>query len=332
MLERIIKEFESLVSGNPDLSIGVCIATTANVNNPPLYIGRQRRAGRFAMANFVLGDSSWVRPIVETFDEVADVFFIDSERKNAELNLMEIASGYIRYTPVIYFRPNAMTVQALEAWLTVKCSDMHKKCVAVFGPGNIGSKAALMLAERGAEVRLVSRSFERAAHLAEVLNSIASANGTVVPCVSPYDAAQGAHVVLGCTPGIPAIDAAVIELVEAGALLIDVGNGTFHYEAIEAAGRRDMPILCLTPDAGFAALVEAITFAQNQLANLRSRVLPCGIRAITPGIFGRKGDILVNSLEKDFFSIYGVCDGRGSLLPQELAQHYIDKVLSDDQK
>ncbi|WMW66277.1 hypothetical protein [Nitratidesulfovibrio liaohensis] len=283
------------------------------------------------MSSFIIGDESWIQSIVKCFDGHVDIFLLDCEQKNSISCLAEKATMLITQSNVMHFRANAMTVNALEAFIATHIKSLYGKVAAIFGPGNIGCKAALMLAERGADVRLKGRDSERVQRIATTLNEICRGNGRITVAKSSYEAAGGAHVVLGCTPGVPVVDSEAIAGVATNALLMDAGNGTFFPDAVTTAASKGIPVLCLTPDAGFAALMAALEAARRQADAMGTRDLPCGLRAITPGILGRRGDILVTDLSEPL-SIVGVCDGLGDTLPPDLANQYITMALEHDTK
>ena len=304
----------------------VILATTANVNNPSFYVGSLRHGYGIAAANLIFAAPDFLPEVINRFDGRIEAFLIDTEIKNSFEDLEVQAEKLIRKTPIVHIKPNDMTITALDLWLTLLLPTMRGMSTLIVGTGNIGAKIALILAERGAEVRLFDRDTAKLERIIFGLNEIKRGHGHLK--LADIDKpAIGANVILGCTPGISAITSSMINQAAKDSIVIDVGNGTLFPEAIETANHRDIRVFCLSPEAGFIGWILALAHAREQINNMKRRIYPNGIAVIGPGVLGAYGEIIVDNPD-NWHRILGVCDGQGDILLPEIGSSFIQKLLT----
>lgn len=303
----------------------VVLATTANRNNPSFYVGGLRRGQGIAAANFIFSAPDLLPEVIARFDGHIEAFLIDTEIKNSLDDLEERAEKLIHKTPVVRIKPNDMTVAALDLWLTLLLPSLRGKIALTVGAGNIGAKIALLLAERGAEARLLGRDVHKVGRIIAGLAEICRGHGHIT-LADQESAAAGANVILGCTPGVPAVTALMIEQAAADAIVIDIGNGTLYPETIVAARERGIRVICLSPESGFVGWMGALAHARDQLGRMKRRSFPNGVVVIGPGILGAYGDIIVDNPDC-WQRVLGVCDGQGDVLRPKDAETFIQRLL-----
>lgn len=305
----------------------LCLATTANVNNPQLLVGSTRIADGVLAGNLILRDAELLPGIVHRFDDIVSRFFVDCEVK-AGVDLCAAARAVIAPEKRHFFKPNDFTVEAADEWIAQRLPDMVDARVAVIGAGNVGAKLALRLAERGSEVRLAGRRIESVVAVAQGLGEIMRGSGSIAAETDVAVACAGADVVIGCTPGTPVIDAVAIDA--AGpALLLDVGNGCFSRTAIESAQRRGLTLEVLSPAAGWEGFVRRYVATLKLQQGMGRRQLGNGVWIVSRGIMGAAGDVLVDDVSCPS-SVIGVCNGVGDLLYGEEATQrmkYVEESL-----
>lgn len=326
MIREAIERIETELLAAPGNRY-VVLATTANRNNPPFHVGGLRKGLGVTAANFVFTTPDMLPDVVARFDGRVEAFLLDTEIKSPLEDLEERAESLIQKTPIVRIKPNDMTVVALDLWLTILVPSMRRATTLVVGAGNIGAKIALMLAERGAEVGLLGSDARRLDRIIAGLAEIVRGRGhvTVADSANP---AFGASVILGCTPGVPAITATMIDQAAANAVVIDVGNGTVFPDALDAARDRGIKVFCLSPEAGFAGWMAAYSHAKEQAERMKRRLLPNGVSIVGPGVFGSYGEVLVDNPD-DWQRIIGVCDGRGDILSSDKAERFIKQLRKD---
>jgi len=302
----------------------VTLATTANQNNPPFYVGGLRQGNGVTSANFIFAAPDLLPDVISRFDGRIDAFLVDTEIKNSLDDMEERAEKLIRETPIVRIKPNDMTVLALDLWLVNLFPDMRGSSALIVGTGNIGAKIALVLAERGVIVRLYDRDREKLERIMRGLNEIKRGHGHLI-LAAEDDPAIGTNIIVGCTPGIPAVTKGMIDSAAENSLVIDVGNGTLFPEAIKAAHQRGARIFCLSPEAGFIGWIAALVHTRKQIDNMKRRVLSNSVVMIGPGVLGGYGDVIVDNPD-DWQRVLGVCDGRGDVLPPEEGANFIAKL------
>ncbi|PTC01514.1 hypothetical protein C9975_01740 [Thalassospira xiamenensis] len=296
----------------------LCLATTANINNPAVLVGSPRISGEVLAGNLILRETNSFHDFVQKFDSVVDCFFVDCERKSG-VSLVERARSIIHPDRLHFFKPNDFTVEAADEWIAGRITDLTRTRSAIIGAGNIGSKLALRLAERGSDVNLVGKNPKVLQEVAQGLSHIVRGEGTITPCVSILDACKDANVIVGCTQGLPVIDEDAIS-VSAPSILLDVGNGCFSSSAISAAQRNQLMIEVLSPAAGWeGALHRYITTRELQRGMGRRKLRDSEVWIVSRGILGHEGDVLVDSISNPTHVI-GVCNGSGDLLYGEDAE------------
>ncbi len=314
---------KKLLSSSKEKLVG--IATTAFIHNPPFIFGSFRETATTVCATIIIRDVSFLDEIIATFDGVANYFLIDCEVKNEAGTLELLAREKIHKSKVLVYKPNDFTVESLDMFAALLFPTFHDKKVLILGAGNIGSKIALKLCERGAHVVLYGKEYEKIKTITEGLNLIKRSKSDIE--AGSVLSASGCDLILGCTPGIPIITKQIIQEMNAEGKCIDVGNGTVEEGAVAAAHVRGIEMLSLSSIGGYTGMIENWLFQRSFLEKKRVRSIE-GIPLIVPGVLGAKGDILVDDVENPA-RIYGVCDGKGGLLPKEEGLTIIETYTKD---
>jgi len=304
----------------------VCLSTTANINNPPFYIASFRETEYTISANFIFRDLSYLPTVISKFDGQVERFLVDCEIKNEVTNLVETARSIIKKSIITIFKPNDLTVEALDVWISVLLNDPVGLKAVIFGPGNIGSKIAVKLAERGMQTYLYGRDYEKSKTLAKSLDTIIRGTGKIEASDNLNEICQNAYLVLGCTPGIPVIGDSEIDILPKDAIVIDVGNGTVSAQGVIKAKDNGIRLFCLSAESGYLGYISCLDFAEKQIGKMKIKSMSDGRRIITPGIIGAYGDILVDDVEKPS-KIIGVCNGSGDILPNSSIDIKIEELL-----
>lgn len=301
----------------------LCLATTANVNNPPLLVGSARLADSALAGNLILRDAALLPALVDRFDDVVSMFFVDCEVK-ANVDLAVFARAAIAPQKLHFFKPNDFTLEAADEWIAQRMPNLIGARTAVIGAGNIGAKLALRLAERGCKVKLVGRRTKLLEDIVRGLNAIMRGAGSIVASTDIGAACADVRLIVGCTPGTPAVDAEV--LAAAGnTLLLDVGNGCFSPEAIAAAQGRGLMIEVLSPTAGWEGFMRRYLATRKLQQGLGRRHLDNGIWIVSRGVMGSSGDVLVDEVSRPS-RVIGICNGSGDLLYDEEAMQRVKYV------
>lgn len=292
------------------------IATTSNVNNQEVLFPSIRETDKTICGNILLNSERYLEEIVKEIDGAVEMILVDAETKAS--NVVELESKVrklVKKSKILTFRPNDLTVDATDALIAQLKSPLKDKKIAVIGGGNVGSKLALKLVERGADVYLTRRNKRKLERIVEGLNAIKSdyLRSKVYYTTQNLEASENADVLIGTTPGIPAITTDMIRNMRADGLVIDVGNGTIFPDAIEEAKRRNIEVLCLFMKPGYDGALETIFQTEKLIQNQKSKNLG-DFSVLSGGILGKRGDIIVDNVDNPT-EILAIVDGKGDVMP-----------------
>lgn len=321
ILQELAKLHERLVAYDGECVL--CLATTANVNNPPVLVGSLRLVDGILAGNLIFRETASLPEVIKRFDGLVSCFFVDCEVK-AGIGLGAAVLELIPPNRRHFFKPNDFTVEAADEWVAQRIPSLEGARVAIVGAGNIGAKLALRLAERGSEVRLVGRRIAILEATVQGLSAILRGSGAVIAYPSILEACSRADVIIGCTQGIAAIDTEAVGISQAS-LLLDVGNGCFTPGAIAAAQERGLSLEVLSPTAGWEGFLRRYAATRKLQQGLGRRQLDSGVWIVSRGIMGAIGDVLVDDISQPA-RVVGVCNGMGDLLYCEEAMQKIKSV------
>ncbi len=304
----------------------LCLSTTANLNNPDVFFGGIRETPTTIAGNIIVRTLDNVESLIEIFDGYVSYFLVDCEIKNEVPNLEAYALTRVHKSKVLVYKPNDFTVASLDMLLACTRGSLRGQKVAIIGLGNVGAKIALKLCERGANILVYERAQERMSTVITGLNITKRSDTQILGFASPMEAVQGADIVLGCTPGIPAIDKTMVASLNPGAMIVDVGNGTLKEDGIVEARNRGIEIHVLSSFGGYLGMIEDWLFQRKMLSGMRQKQFD-GFTLIVPGILGAYGDILVDSIE-NMTRVIGLCDGKGDIMPIDEAKHFVQNIAS----
>ncbi len=265
--------------------------------------------------------------IAKTVDGQVDILLVDAEQKIRKMyNLVDQVYANVLKSKILTFKGNDMTADAMDALLTNIMGSVYKKKIAVIGAGNLGSKVALKLVERGATVIITRRNIRDVENIAKLINVIKPKNckGKAIAAES-FDAAKNADAVLGFTQGIPAITPEMVAVMRRNGMIVDGGVGTIYPSAIKEAYKRGIKVIRLDMRAGFAGTVVTLLETDKFLHNVIGSKKINGINVVAGGVIGDLGDVIVDNIYEPK-RVIGIADGQGGVLPDKFAKKYKDNI------
>lgn len=305
----------------------LCISTTSDLTNPPFILGSIKETKTTIAGNIILREINFIDKIIENFDGVVDYFFVDCEIKNELKNLESITLEKVKKSKVFVYKPNDFTVESLDMFVALLFGSLIGKKVLIVGAGNIGSKIALKLCERGADVFLFGRDTEKVNKIVVGLNLIKKSESEI-KLVDKLDTTY--DLLLSCIPGVPIVDKQMMERVVKGGKVIDVGNRNITEEALTFARDFGIEVLSLSSFGGYIGMVEN-WISQRDFLQKKRQFSFGKWSVIIPGVLGKKGDILVDNIDSPA-RVFGVCDGVGGLLPEDDGKKFIENYLADNKE
>ena len=317
-IERLREIIETTVSrSRQERKIAMfSIATTANVNNEEMIFPVIRETDRTVCGNILLNSERYLEEIVREIDGIVEIILVDAETKVSTLINLELrVRNLVKKCKIYTFRPNDFSVDAADALIAQLKVPLNGGKIAIIGGGNVGSKLALKLVERGADVYLSRRSKNKLEKIVDGLNAIKSdyLTSKVYYAAQNLEASKNADVLIGATPGIAAITADMVGNMKEGGLVMDAGSGTIYPDAIEEAKKRNIKVLCLFMKPGYDGALETILQTEKLIQNQKSKDLG-SFSIITGAVFGKRGDIIVDSADNPA-EILAIADGKGDVIP-----------------
>lgn len=309
------------------------IENTAGVKDKNVFFPPIRYAPNVVSGVANICTIEQAKKIVKSVDGIIETILVDVEKKIEGLEEIEetVKKEAIK-SKVLTVKLNDMTVEAVDALIAQLVDKVRGKRVAIIGAGNIGSKLALKLVERGANVVITRRNGEKVRNIAETLNII-KPKGTLAKVTWITDnlkAAEGADAIIGFTPRIPVITSEIVKAMNPRGLLIDGGIGTIYPDAIKLAIKRGIRVLRLDMRAGFAGGVTTLLETNNLIKNVMGKSRIASIPVVAGGFIGDKGDVIVDNVSKPT-QVIGVADGSGGVLkdPEPKFKHRMEKVRQE---
>ncbi|WP_309121814.1 NAD(P)-dependent oxidoreductase [Paenibacillus sp.] len=313
MRERIDR-CAAMAKASGKLSLAI-VGSTANRNNPPFAIGPTKESDRFVGSSFITRDLEVFKEICTYADGKVDYLFVDVEAKtDPPFDFLAEAKACVKTSKVKTYKGNDITAHACDLLVSEIVGDLAGKKVAIIGAGNIGSKVAVKLVERGADV-YINRRDRNGDLLASAINAMKTryTSGTVYSASDPAEAARHADVLIGFTQGIPAITGAMISALNSNALIVDGGVGTLTEDAIAAAKSAGLSLFRLDVRIALPFVVDSILSTERFLTSVAGTFVDNGKTYVAGGIIGSRGDIVVETIA-DLGTIVGIADGKGGIL------------------
>lgn len=317
------------------------IGNTAKKTNPASYLIPYRDIPVMVTAGVIVYSEQDAKEIAAFVDGKVDYIVVDAEKKIADAdsvsgnpgNIERAVRENVSHSRLWTFKGNDVSVDAADALLVnvfeKEITGIGGKEVAVIGCGNIGTKLALKLVERGAQVRITRRNTLLLNQIETVINSIKPEYTTseVRICQTNEDACCGADVIIGVSQGIPVIAEEMIKNAARNVVLLDIGKGSFEYPALSYAVNHDLMVYRLDIAAAIAGVLIKLYMMDEIYQNGSGRKKFHDVFLVAGGVMGHYGDIVVDSVAQPQ-EVYGIADGAGDFIrPITVAmQHKLNHI------
>ena len=325
-IEQIVLEVNRLARLEKKLT-GFCIGNTRKIKSTGLYFSPLRKTSRLIAGSAIVYDVNQAVAVTRAVDGRVDYVLVDTEKKiSTELygadnvgNVERAVREIVKHSRVLTYKGNDLTVDSIESLIVQILSTYPRglsgKRAAIIGAGNVGSKLALKLVERGMDVSLMRRDRVKLAAIVTVLNIIKPAE-TIAKVSAGTDnlsAAQGADLLVGLTQGTPVITMAMIDALAPGALLLDGGKGCCEPEAIRRAQEKDIPIYRADIRPGFEGHMGMVLETERIVEYALGRTEFDGVPVVSGGLLARPNEVVVDSIA-DPHAVFGLANGSGDFV------------------
>lgn len=327
-IESVLKEVFA-VAKRDGKKTGFCIGNTAKVDPNGFYFSPIRDTAQVVAGSIIVFKPHFAEEVARLVDGRVDFLFVDTEKKvgpDWEIygpqdrgNIERAVRDVVKHSRIFTFKGNDVTVDACDALIAQLVNDpirgLGNKKVTIIGGGNVGSKLALKLVERGANVTLTRRKAKELETLVAALNDIKPQQtfASVTGSLNNEAATVGADILITSTNGLPVVTETMILSLANGAKIIDAGKGCLFPEALDAAHRREIPVYRVDIRAGFEGEVAKLLETEKILKQGMGRRMVDGVTIVSGGLLGSLGEVIVDHLHHPT-SVFGVADGRGDFL------------------
>ena len=300
------------------------IANTTKQEDMDLYTIPVRNYAQVVTSGVVVFSEDAAKIAAKIADGLVDYIFVDAEKKipnsglkpEALVNIERAAKSEIHNSMFISYKANDLTVDAADSFVSEyfsrQASGVGGKHVAIIGAGNIGSKLAVKLVERGAEVFLFRRDVDKLNLTVSYINSIKSQNtaARAHASTSILNACNNTDIVIGATNGTAVIDSGLIDVAPSYSLILDIGKGSISEDAIQKFELCGIDTYRLSVESALEGMIVALIATKTTLSEKTGRRMYYGIRIVSGGLVARKGEIVVDDYNNPKH-VYGIGNGYG---------------------
>ena len=301
------------------------IGNTTKIDTEDYYLIPHRIFKNTIVFGIVVFKDKFAKLSTRLLDGKVDYIMVDAEKKilpkSQEIpgNIERRVRENIKNSKLLIYKGNDLTVDSIDLFLTYYFNDdirgLGGKKITIIGAGNIGSKLALILLERGSKVVICRRDFKKSKLIAQTLNFIKPKNTVerVIPEDNIENASKNTDILIGATSGKPTINKKMINLLKNTAIIIDAGKGTLQNNAIELAQRRNIKIFRTDVTASLSGLIDKSLEMEKIMDKNFNIKKEKDYTLVSQGLLGSKNDLIVDDVNNPKV-IYGICNGKGDFL------------------
>ena len=328
---------------------GFCIGSTRKKDSKGSFFSPIRNTRQLIAGSIIVYSFEEARDVAFQVDGKVDYVLVDCERKftatafedSGSKDLESVVRAVVKSSKVLAYKGNDLTVDSLESqilqFFSNRSETLSNKKATIIGAGNIGSKLALKLVERGLEVSIARRDKKKLDVIVTALNCIKTPE-TMSKITGQTDnlvAAIGADLLIALSSGNPVITASMLQIVAPGALLIDGGKGCFSADAVLFARKQNMPIYRGDFRLGFEGYIGRALEAESMTQSLGRKQIK-GVSIVSVGLLANEDEVVVDDINFPKV-VFGLSSGLGDFVRQcngkqselvQLVQDYIDNENS----
>ena len=314
------------------------IGNTTKVEDTEFYLSPIRNYHQIVVAGVIVFGEEAAKKIAKMIDGLVDYVFVDSEKKILDKYSVSTTPGNIEravreivvHSALISYKANDLTVDAADSFIVEYFShdiaSIGGKKTAVIGAGNIGSKIAIKLVERGSDVSLYRRDTGKLNLAVDYINST-KPQYTVANAIassSVLEACRGADILIGLTDSIPVIDEEIIANSKDNSLIVDIGKGSISRKAVQLARSRNIEVYRLSIESALEGMIISLISTHNIFKKQVGRVVFHGVKVVSGGLVACEDEFVVDNYSNPKI-VYGLGNGMGDF-QRNLDQKMLDKL------
>ena len=296
------------------------IGTTSKLGTKKSYLTPLRETRYLNILGINIYNKNDVKKAINKIYELVDYVFIDCEKKiHNNFNVFEIINYFKskekkRFNKIIFFtyKGNDLTVESADRFLENKYGK-NDYTFGIIGSGNIGSKLALKLSERGKKVYIYRRNQKKLRIITKALNLIRcryfkkniSLSTTILEVIKKSD------ILISCSSSNKfIITKQVIKNSRNLKFILDVGKQSISYDGISFAYENQIEILRLDISMSLISMIESyIKYDRNIIKRIGRKKINKNF-IVSGGYVGMNNDLIVDNIN-NVKKIYGIADGSG---------------------
>lgn len=295
--------------------LNVSLSTTAALSSLFKKLPVKQALG-YTLLNYLIREDNFAEKVLSNIDGIVDNILIDIEKKQ-DIDLWKIAKYNVSKSNLIPIKPNDATLEATYLLIKHKLNnDLSKKKVLIYGAGNLGSKLALRLAESNSKVYLKSRNHEKVTNISKAFNSILPtyAEGRVIPLRGMIDLEETVDLLVSFISADQIVSGDYVEYIKKEGIALDGGINNFTANFLSQAHKEKIQVIRVDVRLGTPhLLLSLLPETERFFTEVQGERVINGIRVVSGGIIGKKGDIVVDQI-KSPSKVIGIANGYGGLL------------------
>ena len=321
MKKAIAAQLQKIQRSAKGRTTGFAIGNTSDLfPNDCYYEMPIRETSEFIYWGVVVRDVDTAKAAAALVQEKVDYVFADDEKKvrniyygaNDDGNIEKAVRSVLTKSPLISYKGNDLAVEAVDVLIRSLSPALQGNVIALIGAGNLGSKIALKLVERGENIKVYRRDRKKLTTIVAGINTIKSQNTRAKVTAAPSIAAacRDAYIIVGATNEKGVITKDMIPPTK-NPVLIDVGKGCFADDVVADPTYRIYRVdVSIIQKYFFYSLVQAHTHFKKKMD--RKFIPAIHATIITMGLLARKGEVIVDDIDRPT-QVIGVSAGKGVL-------------------
>lgn len=333
ILETIKKEAKK-----KKIKTGFFIGNTAKLNNSKSYFTPIRNLAQIISAGAIVYTEKQAMDISKIIDGNVDYVFVDAEKKISDdksvdgetANIERVVREHVIKSKLFLYKGNDLSVDSVDSLLSYIHKDnltgIGGKKVCILGSGNLGTKLAIKLVERGANITITRRNKTKLKTITNAINIIKPkyTKAKVKYETDNLKASKNSEILIGCTNGVETITSTMIKNISNNCIIVEVGKGTLSLKAVNEANVRGHKIYRLDITSALIGLISQQLSLDDNIVNKMGKKIIMGETIISGGLLGNKNDIVVDNFQKPKF-IFGIANGQGDFI-QKLSKKNIKSL------
>ena len=296
------------------------IGTTSKRGVKKSYLTPVRETRYLNILGIIIYNKDDVKKVINKIHEFLDYVFIDCEKKiKNNFNVCEVINYFKtknkkKLNKIIFFtyKGNDLTVESAYRFLENKYGK-NSYTVGIIGLGNIGTKLALKISERGRKVYVFRRNKKKLRIITNALNLIKcrftqkniSLSSSILKIIKKSD------ILISCSSSDKfIITKQIIKNSKSLKFILDIGKQSISNDGIIFAHENQIEILRLDISTSLISMIESYIRYNGDILKKIGRKKMNKYFIVSGGYIGMKNDLIVDDIN-NAKKIYGLADGVG---------------------